>query len=90
MIATLSGETQNVTRVKHGVIWCPFCDRSRQVSIASSFCEGCNAEFSEEAPEIQGESAPAPASRSRTRAAQDAEAVTQEEADAEIIADESE
>ena len=87
MIATLSGETKAVTRVKNGVIWCPFCDRSRQVSIVSPFCEGCNAEFGEEVVEIQAEPEPAPARRSRARDAQEAEAVVAEDPEAEAEAE---
>ena len=45
MQAKLEGETRQVIRRHRGVIWCPFCDRSRQESRATPFCEGCGAEF---------------------------------------------
>ena len=30
MIAELNGETKVVLRHRRGVMWCPFCDRSKQ------------------------------------------------------------
>ena len=45
MNATLRNEARPVLRQHRGVLWCPFCDRSRQESQPSPFCEGCGAEF---------------------------------------------
>lgn len=47
MIATLNGETLPVSRQRAGVVWCPFCDRSRQLAMGS-VCS-CGAVF-EDAP----------------------------------------
>ena len=69
MIATSNNEVKAVLRVIKGVIWCPFCDRSRLES-TPPFCEGCRAEFSEpaetpvaiaaEEPEAKPEAAKSP------------------------------
>ena len=48
MIATLNGETLPVSRQRVGVVWCPFCDRSRQLEMGYN-CDGCGAAF-EDAP----------------------------------------
>ena len=48
MIATLNGETLPVSRQRVGVVWCPFCDRSRQLEMGYN-CDGCGAVF-EDAP----------------------------------------
>ena len=69
MTAELDGEVRAVTRHRRGVLWCPFCDRSRQDEGISQFCEGCTARFVDEVPEAIGEVAP----RRRGRAAQVAE-----------------
>lgn len=65
-----TGEIKAVIRERRGVIWCPFCDQSKQVNHGGMFCNGCNATFTdsqeeavEEAPE---ETAPTPTRRSRT------------------------
>ena len=47
MIETLNGETLPVSRQRAGVVWCPFCDRSRQLAMGS-VCS-CGAVF-EDAP----------------------------------------
>ena len=49
MQAVLEGETREVIRQHRGVIWCPFCDRSRQEG-PSVWCDGCHAQFQHEAP----------------------------------------
>ena len=51
MIAELDGETRAVLRHRRGVMWCPFCDRSRQEEGLGDFCEGCHAKFTEDAAE---------------------------------------
>ena len=45
MEAVLRNETKTVIRQHRGVLWCPFCDRSRQDMRPTPFCEGCGAEF---------------------------------------------
>ena len=45
MNATLRNEMRPVIRQRFDVIWCPFCDRSRQETISTPFCDGCGAEF---------------------------------------------
>jgi ribosomal protein L37AE/L43A len=45
MHVVLRDETRDVIRQRLGVIWCPFCDRSRQEARPTPFCEGCGAEF---------------------------------------------
>ena len=62
MNATLNDETRPIIREHRGVIWCPFCDRSRQLSMDGSFCDGCRAEFTESpVEEAAPVAAPAPA-----------------------------
>jgi len=46
MIAVKDGQVKAVIRQRRGVVWCPFCDRSRMVS-TGLICDGCGAEFSE-------------------------------------------
>jgi ribosomal protein L37AE/L43A len=50
MNATLRNEMRPVTRQRFDVIWCPFCDRSRQETRPTPFCEGCGAEFTGGSP----------------------------------------
>ena len=50
MNATLRNEMRPVTRQRFDVIWCPFCDRSRQETRPTPFCEGCGAEFTDGPP----------------------------------------
>jgi hypothetical protein len=57
MNATLNNETRPIIREHRGVIWCPFCDRSRQLKMDGSFCDGCRAEFTE-SPEVVAEPVP--------------------------------
>jgi len=45
MEAVLQDETRTVVRQHRGVLWCPFCDRSRQEARPTPLCEGCGAEF---------------------------------------------
>ena len=47
MQAKLEGETRQVIRRHRGVIWCPFCDRSRQEG-SDVWCDGCHAQFQDE------------------------------------------
>jgi hypothetical protein len=61
MNATLNNETRPIIREHRGVVWCPFCDRSRQLSMDGSFCDGCRAEFTESpVEEAAPVAAPAP------------------------------
>ena len=46
MIAVKDGKVKAVIRQRRGVVWCPYCDRSRMVS-TGLICDGCGAEFSE-------------------------------------------
>lgn len=62
MNATLNDETRPIIRERFGVIWCPFCDRSRQLTMDGLFCDGCRAEFTESpVEEAAPVAAPAPA-----------------------------
>jgi ribosomal protein L37AE/L43A len=69
MIAISNGEMRAVVRQMRGVMWCPFCDRSRHET-TPPFCEGCRAEFSEPAenPAADAPEAPQSASGGRVRA----------------------
>ena len=69
MIAMSNGEMRAVVRTVRGVMWCPFCDRSRHET-TPPFCEGCRAEFSEPAenPVAAESEAPQMASGGRVRA----------------------
>ena len=58
MQAELDGKTLAVTRHRRGVMWCPFCDRSRQDNGMEQFCDGCNAKFVDEVAESVGDVAP--------------------------------
>ena len=58
MQAELDGKILAVIRHRRGVLWCPFCDRSRQDNGLEQFCDGCNAKFVDEASEAIGEVAP--------------------------------
>jgi hypothetical protein len=46
MIAILNGETLPVVRQREGVVWCPFCDRSRQIS--RGWICSCGASFEDD------------------------------------------
>ena len=48
MIAELDGESRAILRHRRGVMWCPFCDRSRQDEGMEQYCEGCHAKFVED------------------------------------------
>jgi len=52
MNATLRNEMRPIIRQRFDVVWCPFCDRSRQETRPTPFCDGCGAEFTEGAPII--------------------------------------
>ncbi len=85
MIAEFDGETRPVLRHRRGVIWCPFCDRSRMDEGAELYCDGCHAKFTDEAAEV-----PAPATPRRRRAAEEpVEEAVAEEAPAEEVAEEA-
>ena len=58
MIAELNGETKAVLRHRRGVMWCPFCDRSRQDEGSEQRCDGCFAVFTDDAAETAPEAAP--------------------------------
>jgi len=58
MIAELNGETRPIIRHRRGVIWCPFCDRSKQDEGMKQSCDGCGACFIDEAIEPAPEAAP--------------------------------
>ena len=61
MNATLNNETRPIIREHRGVVWCPFCDRSRQLTMDGLFCDGCRAEFTESpVEEAAPVAAPAP------------------------------
>ena len=49
-IQASTGETRPVIRERRGVVWCPFCDRSRQVATTGPVCQGCGVEFVDAAP----------------------------------------
>ena len=49
-IQASTGESRPVIRERRGVVWCPFCDRSRQVATTGPVCEGCGVEFVDAAP----------------------------------------
>ena len=49
-IQASTGESRPVIRERRGVVWCPFCDRSRQVATTGPVCEGCGVEFVDTAP----------------------------------------
>ena len=73
MNATLNDETRPIIRERFGVIWCPFCDRSRQLSMDGAFCDGCRAAFTESpVEEAAPVAAPAPAEEEVDLAAADA------------------
>ena len=85
MISELNGEIRNI-RSKANVVWCGFCDRSRQVVDtwdlqAGIGCDGCDAQFKEIEVVADIEVA---TPRRRRRAT-----VTQLEADEESASDES-
>ena len=81
MIAELNGETKAVLRHRRGVMWCPFCDRSKQDAGSEQYCDGCHAKFTDDAAE-----APVVAEApSRRRRAEEAPA---EEPVAEVVAEE--
>ena len=82
MIAELNGETKVVLRHRRGVMWCPFCDRSKQDEGSEQYCDGCHAKFTDEAAEVPVV-AEAPAPPRRRSAAEEpvAEAVVEEVAE---------
>ena len=49
-IQASTGESRPVIRERRGVVWCPYCDRSRQVATTGPICEGCGVEFVDTAP----------------------------------------
>ena len=86
MISELNGEIRNI-RSKAAVVWCGFCDRSRQVLDAWNLqdgvrCDGCGAIFKDVT--VQEEIEPVTTPRRRRRAT-----VTQLEADQESAADDN-
>ena len=54
----LTGESRQVIRHRRGVVWCPFCDRSRMDTGPEMVCDGCNAVFKDDAAEPIQESPP--------------------------------
>ena len=52
-IQASTGESRPVIRERRGVVWCPFCDRSRQVATTGPVCEGCGVEFVDAAPGVE-------------------------------------
>ena len=54
----VTGETRLVIRHRRGVVWCPFCDRSRMDTGPGMVCDGCNAVFKDDATEPIQESPP--------------------------------
>jgi len=48
MKAELEGEIRPVIRHRRGVLWCPFCDRSRQDEGMDMWCDGCHARYTDE------------------------------------------
>jgi len=52
-IQASTGESRPVIRERRGVVWCPFCDRSRQVATTGPVCEGCGVEFVDAAPVVE-------------------------------------
>jgi len=54
----VTGETRLVIRHRRGVVWCPFCDRSRMDTGPEMMCDGCNAVFKDDAAEPIQESPP--------------------------------
>ena len=54
----VTGETRQVIRHRRGVLWCPFCDRSRMDTGPDMICDGCNAVFKDDAVEPIQESPP--------------------------------
>jgi len=54
----VTGETRPVIRNRRGVIWCPFCDRSRMNTGGEMTCDGCNAVFKDDAVETIEETPP--------------------------------
>jgi len=72
MNATLNDETRPIIREHRGVVWCPFCDRSRQLKLDGAFCDGCRAVFTESpVEEAAPVAAPAPAEEEVDLAAAD-------------------
>ena len=49
-IQASTGESRPVIRERRGVVWCPYCDRSRQVATTGPICQGCGVEFVDTAP----------------------------------------
>ena len=72
MNAVKDNVVRAVLRHRRGVMWCPFCDRSTQDLGGQQWCEGCNAEFKDEAAETP---------RRRRRSATNTEPETDDVAD---------
>ena len=53
MQAEFEGEIRPVIRYRRGVIWCPFCDRSVQAEGIDMWCDGCHAQFVDEASQVE-------------------------------------
>lgn len=88
MTAELNGETRPVLRHRRGVIWCPFCDRSRMDEGTELYCDGCHAKFTDEATEVPVVTeAPAPSRRRKVEEEPAEEPV--EEVVAEEVAEEA-
>ena len=72
MQAELNGETRPILRYRRGVLWCPFCDRSTQDEGMDLWCEGCHAQFVDDAVGVMPttplveEAAPAPRRKRRS------------------------
>ena len=48
----VTGETRPVIRNRRGVLWCPFCDRSRMNIGVEMICDGCNAVFKDDSADV--------------------------------------
>ena len=80
MQAELNGATRPVLRYRRGVLWCPFCDRSTQDEGMDLWCDGCHAQFLDEAKEVTPTT---PVRRSPGRSPRVVEAEPEEEVDLE-------
>ena len=86
----VTGETRPVIRNRRGVLWCPFCDRSRMNIGGEMICDGCNAVFKDDPADVVEETTPdylddkaVDPPRRRRRKASDAYNVSDETPDAE-------
>ena len=59
MDATLNGEVKRDIRQHRGVVWCPFCDRSRQENLTPT-CDGCGAIFMDPTGDLEDDDLAAP------------------------------